>query len=134
MHSEEIRPCVVFASGVRIFLGFPAAIFCSPVRFLGNNLGTPGLVSIVNSLSMNSTLRLLDVSCNDLGGNGAILAALLAENSSLQKLSFECNELDRDGASLIFESLENNTSLTALDLARECFLYFFLYIFAHFAS
>jgi hypothetical protein len=61
----------------------------------------------------------MDLSCNSIGAEGArSLAAALDNNSTLTSLDLHDNEIGAEGARSLATALDNNATLTSLDLRR----------------
>lgn len=82
-----------------------------------SNLGS-GIAVLCEAVKRNTTLRVLDVSHNNLGPTGGILIAkALEENSSLAELNLLENVLDEDVAVALGSMLAVNTGLKSLNLS-----------------
>ena len=82
------------------------------------SLTSDGVGEVVSGLSYNTTLRELNLSCNQIGSEGAVaVATMLKTNSSLERLYLhECSIGSRGGVEL-GAALERNKTLRCLDLS-----------------
>ena len=81
--------------------------------------GVPLIESLQKTLQTNHTLKCLDLEGVYLGPKcGNLFADILCQNHSLVELSIEETQIDLEGAKKILRSLENNFTLTALNLAK----------------
>ena len=70
------------------------------------------------ALSINTTLRVLDMSRNSIGDEGAlVMAIMLKSNTVLTKLDISSNAVGDKGVVAIAEMLEHNTTLTVLNMS-----------------
>ncbi|CAG2220636.1 unnamed protein product [Mytilus edulis] len=84
----------------------------------GNNLGGEGLKHFSRMLEENVSITDLDVSYNDLGSKGAILLEqLLSSKSHLKSLNAAGNSFGNDEARCFSEALKQNTNLRQLILS-----------------
>lgn len=85
---------------------------CSPSRGQGQEF--------IQGLSINSSLRNLDLSFCDFHGDGVaiLFSALSLENSKVESLNLSKTRVYDDGAKIIGDFLANNSHLKALDLSR----------------
>ena len=83
-----------------------------------NNLGTLGVVKIMQAMCDISKLRILNISSNNICADAANdIAAFLAHNTKLKELYLGGNNLCTEGAVNIMRGLKRTSSLTVLDLA-----------------
>ncbi|XP_031549260.1 leucine-rich repeat-containing protein 74B-like [Actinia tenebrosa] len=74
--------------------------------------------AFVSSLCVNSQLKSLNLSYNEIGDSGAIrLGPVLVNNQSLTFLDISWNNIRSAGAEALCRGLSRNTSLTELDLS-----------------
>jgi Ran GTPase-activating protein (RanGAP) involved in mRNA processing and transport len=73
-------------------------------------------LELAGALERNRTLKVLDLSFNNIGDDSRLLAAALERNNSLMMLYAYRNNIGDDGARNLAAALERNNSLTALHL------------------
>ena len=70
----------------------------------------------------NSTLRNLDLTCTEIGNDGArVLAGILMLNTTLRTLTLRDAQIGDEGATALSKALRYNTTLEMLDLASNKF-------------
>ena len=78
-----------------------------------------GAESLAKFLSINTSLRKLDISCNNIGDNGiSYIAAALQSNTTVEELPAVSCGISAVGAALLARSLSTNTSLRKLDISH----------------
>lgn len=83
-----------------------------------NQICDDGAKDIANALKNNKTLKTLELNGNQISDEGAkYIAEFLKENSALTKLGLGGNEIGYDGAKDIASALKNNKTLITLDLS-----------------
>jgi len=93
--------------------------FLRVIDISGNNISGNGAEALCSCLGRNYVLSELDVSDNAIGGVGAVaFARLLGGGVGIKKLNLSGNEIGGVGGCVIGESLKNNRSLVELDLSR----------------
>lgn len=77
---------------------------------------TSYLREIFNAVSVNTSLQILNLKCNDIGTAASDLAEMLRTNIYLMSLSLECCKINCDAFTEIADSLTNNTTLQKINL------------------
>ena len=84
----------------------------------GCSLTSDGVGEVVSGLSDNTTLRELDLSCNQIGSEGAVsVATMLKTNSSLERLNLSWCGIGSRGGVELGAALERNKTLRYLELS-----------------
>jgi hypothetical protein len=85
----------------------------------GNKFGLEGISSITQALSMNHSLKSIDLSDCSIGIDGAVhIANALKMNSALEKIWLIDNSIYSQGAKEIADALKINTSIEYLNLGK----------------
>ena len=83
------------------------------------NITPKGVGLISNALKMNNTLKILKLSCNFFGDEGApYIGKALAHNSTLQELELNNCHFSSKGARMIWKGLIYNKSVRVLDFSH----------------
>lgn len=107
------------ANSRALVLGISGALSLTELVLDQCHLNAAVVCAVAEVLQWNTTLRLLDLSRNVLGNDGAIaLAKVLEVNSTLQKLVLNDVIMGSRGASSIFDSVGRNSTLTSLDVSK----------------
>ena len=86
------------------------------------NINENGIDKIINSLKVNITLQILDISIGYINDNNAIeIANMLRVNTTLQKLILYDNDISKPGLIEIVNALRINTSLKIFDVRNNKF-------------
>ena len=87
-----------------------------------NNITKNGAIAISNCLKHNSTLQALNISHNCFTDNEAVIICdcLKMHNSTLQNLDFSHNNISDKGAADIGKCLKHNKTIKALNLSENC--------------
>ena len=84
-----------------------------------NKISNNEMISICEALQMNiTTLRILNVSHNNLSDIGTVIGDCLIKNNSLQELNLSYNMISDDEVVSIGEALQANTTLQTLDISN----------------
>ena len=84
-----------------------------------NKLGDDGAVTISKGITKTNTLRVLNISDNNITSTGTIaIANSLLHNTSLEVLDMSNNAIGQDGATTIAQAITNNKTL------KELYLYY----------
>lgn len=91
-----------------------------------NTLTSKSLRAAAQVLTLhNSTLRHLDLTCTEVGNDGArVLAGILMLNTSLRTLTLRDAQIGDEGATALSKALRHNTTLEMLDLEQNSFTAF----------
>ena len=88
------------------------------LNIINCSLTSDGVEEVVSGLSDNTTLRELDLSCNQIGSEGAVaVATMLKTNSSLERLNLRLCDIGSRGGVELGAALERNKTLRHLDLS-----------------
>ncbi|ORY39905.1 hypothetical protein BCR33DRAFT_740591 [Rhizoclosmatium globosum] len=87
-----------------------------------NNLDEKSLIDIAQLMTLNRTLKCLDLSCNNFGAKNLVLATnalhkIITASPCLQELSISNSNLNCDGIICIFEAAVATTGLRRLDVS-----------------
>ena len=95
------------------------AILLKTLDLRRNNIDDEGIEVLVNSLSNCNQLQELDLAANrEITSNGwkKVVTLLEMPGSNLEKLDISCNNIGDEGALVFANSLTNNSTLKALNL------------------
>ncbi|XP_065900976.1 leucine-rich repeat-containing protein 74B-like [Dysidea avara] len=82
-----------------------------------NKLGDDGAVIISKGITKSNTLRVLNISDNNITSTGAIAIANSLHNTSLEELDMSQNAIGQDGATAIAQAITNNKTLKQLNIS-----------------
>ena len=83
-----------------------------------NNIGPSGTTAIANALTNSTSLEELDIGNNKLGDHGAeLLSEGITNTKTLRVLNISENNIGPSGTTAIANALTNNTSLEELDMS-----------------
>jgi len=109
--------CKIFAVIPRLRRNDPMLTALDTHPFLGG-ISISVVKQLADALEKNNTLTTLDLSCTNLGNDGAKhIAEALQANSTLTTLIMRYNGIDSEGAEYIAMALQANNTLTTLDLS-----------------
>jgi Ran GTPase-activating protein (RanGAP) involved in mRNA processing and transport len=83
-----------------------------------NDVGGDDCRHLAAALEGNTTLLTLQLSSSEIGDNSRHLATALERNTTLKTLDLSWNKLGYNGCRLLAAALERNTMLMKLDLSR----------------
>jgi len=97
-------------------------VAASKIRTLNlsrNNIGGEGSKLLANALEHNTSLKTLDISSCKIGVSGILaLKKALANNKGIEELNLYRNIIDVDGARCMKYVLEHNSTLKFIDLGH----------------
>jgi Ran GTPase-activating protein (RanGAP) involved in mRNA processing and transport len=88
------------------------------INFRNALIKKPRIQELITAVTHNRTLRLLNLSSNQLGSETMVyFEDLLQKNTTLESLILQQNEITNTGVFPLADALANNTSLLLLDLS-----------------
>ena len=88
------------------------------ISLILRNIIKHGMISIAEAIQVNTTLKNLDISGNNISDAGAAaISDSLTSNSSLAKLNISSNNITSEGAKKIAQAIQVNTILKKLDIS-----------------
>lgn len=88
-----------------------------------NRVGDIGALAFAKALSVNTSIRVLDLGSNGIHNNGAESLAVAMEANpklALQELRLANNFIENAGAQCLLDAIQDNSTLSLLDLEDNC--------------